>query len=430
MKIGLFTDSYLPQLDGVATSVHAQAKELEKLGHEVYIIAPKHPNYRDKKNVIRLFSFKLYEKPLVRVGLQLPQRSLLKILQLDFDIIHGHSGGPVTFLGWQIAHMKKIPYVATYHTMWNRYSHYLLKGAIRPRMLEISSVLFGNACDTLIAPTQKVRDALRSYGVKKPIVVIPSGLDVEKFAKPKRGYLRKKLDITNSDKIILSVCRLGKEKSVDFLIKSFKHVYETDPTAYLVLVGEGNERQQLTDLTIDLGINDRVKFTGGIPNERIPEVYADADLFLFASRTETQGLVILEAMISGLPVIAVADKAYKDIVKNDYNGYLLKKNVVLFAEHINKLLHEDTLRKQLGSNAHLTGKKFSAKETARELVKVYTDLQANYVAEKNSWRDVTSTINSDFAHLLQPKYRMARISVNIREMDRIMNFLKNRFIRS
>ncbi len=429
MKIGIFTESYIPQLDGVATSVHAQAKELEKLGHEVYVIAPRYPKYKDKRNVIRLISVKVYEKPLVRIGLQIPQRSLLKILQIDFDVIHGHSGGPITFLGWQIAHMKKIPYVATYHTMWNRYAHYLLKGAIKPRMLEISSVLFGNVCDCLIAPTGKVKDELKQYGVKKPIHVIPSGVEVERFTKQKEGYLRRKVGLKKTDKILLSVCRLGKEKSVDFLIKTFKDVYAVDQSAYLVIVGDGGEKLKLMELAEKLGISDRVKFTGGIPNIRIPEVYADADVFLFASTTETQGMVILEAMASKLPVVAVVDKAFKDIVIDNYNGYLVKKNTKIFAKQIVTILHDNSLRHTLGVNGRKTAEENSVHNTTATLEAVYKDLIAEYVGEKSSWKDVMSSLNTDFSDLLQHNYRLSRLTVNIREMDRIMSFLKNRFIR-
>jgi glycosyltransferase involved in cell wall biosynthesis len=429
MKIGIFTESYVPQLDGVATSVYAQSKALEKLGHEVYIIAPRFPNQKEKKNVIRLFSIKVYERPLVRVGLQIPQRSLIKILKIDFDIIHGHSGGPVTFLGWQIAQMKKIPYVATYHTMWNRYAHYFLKGAIRPRMLEMSSVLFGNVCDCLIAPTGKVKDELREYGVKKPIHVIPSGLQTETFLNVKKGYLRKKLHLHAHDRILLSVCRLGKEKSVDFLVKSFKEIYDTDPSVYFVMVGEGSERNRLEEMAKSLGILDRVRFTGGIPNKRIPQVYADADLFLFASKTETQGLVILEAMSSGLPVVAVEDKAFKDIVKNDYNGFLVKKNSKLFAQHVRTLLGDAAMRTRMSANARLTGERYSVSHPADQLEKVYEELVRQRVAEKNSWKDVMQSLNADVSHFFQDNRQVERVYINMRELDRIKDYIKNRLIR-
>ena len=131
MRIGFFTDGFLPQPNGVATSVFEAARELERRGHEVFIVAPRYPGFVDKNiNVIRLTSIKIFEEPEMRIALNIPDRGLRKIMSMDFDLIHGHSGGPVTFLGFQVARAKKIPYVATYHTLWNKYTHYFLKGKV------------------------------------------------------------------------------------------------------------------------------------------------------------------------------------------------------------------------------------------------------------------------------------------------------------
>src|SRR3989344_5529821 len=138
MRIGFFTDGFLPQPNGVATSVFESAKELERRGHEVIIVAPRFPGFfDDNPNVIRLTSVRVVKQPETRLALHLPDKSLRRVMSMDFDIIHGHSGGPVTLIGWEIARAKKIPFVVTYHTLWNRYTHYILKGkVVTPKMVE------------------------------------------------------------------------------------------------------------------------------------------------------------------------------------------------------------------------------------------------------------------------------------------------------
>lgn len=188
MKIGFFTDAYFPQVNGVVTSVYETARELRRRGHEVYIVTSRYPSYEDKeKNITRLSSIMLNKKTNIRVATHLPEKALFNLYKMDFDIIHGHGGGTISLLGLEIAKIKKIPYVFTYHTLFSKYAHYILKGLIiRPKMIEALSRIFCNRCDIVIAPTHKIKEILASYGVKKPIVVIPTGLDIKKFSEAKK----------------------------------------------------------------------------------------------------------------------------------------------------------------------------------------------------------------------------------------------------
>ncbi len=372
MKIGFFTDSYLPRIDGVAISVDTCARELEARGHTVYIIAPSYPGFKDKKNVFRLTSVKVPKQPELRLAMYLPGKSLIQLSKIDFDIIHGHSGGPVTFLGWEVALLKKVPFVCTYHTLWNKYTHYFLNGKlIPPKMTEVASRVFCNMSDSLIAPTMKVKDELISYGVQKPIAVIPNGLDLEKFQNVKKGFLRKRLKLKSTDKILLYVGRLGKEKSVDFLIRSFALVSQKRPDTVLVIVGDGPEREKLQDLARSLLVEQRIYFTGSIEQKFIALVYADAALFLFASRTETQGMVILEAMASSLPIIARKDLAFEGIIENGKNGILVRNNQKEFSRAIINLLYNSQEMMQLSLEAHKKAELFSIDATVDGLEKLY-----------------------------------------------------------
>lgn len=375
MTIGFFTDSYYPFLDGVATSVEACAKALEKRGHKVYVIAPRYPKHKDKdKNIYRLTSIKFLSSQ-ARLALQLPERSLLKVLRIDFDIIHGHSGGAATLIGLQIAKARNIPYIATYHTLWNRYTHYFLKGrVVKPKMIESSSRIFGNLCTMLIAPTQRVKHELLNYGVNRPIKVVPSGINLEDFRNHPKGFLRKKTKIGMDKKILLYVGRLGKEKSVDFLIRSSKHVFDQAKDVVLVLVGAGDEKERLRKLAKELGVDKQVYFVGGVKNINIPRIYADADIFVFSSETETQGMVIVESLASGVPVVAVNDPAFENIVVSGKNGYLVKKNESSFSAKVLELLKDENKRDKFSKAAIKSAEKFSIDIMAEKLEKYYLTL--------------------------------------------------------
>ncbi len=378
MKIGFFTEGYYPQLNGVAVSVDECAKALERRGHEVYIVAPKYPGVKDKKRVIRITSIKYPENPEIRLATFLPSKSLLQASKIDFDIIHGHSGGPLTLLGWEIARLKRVPFLVTYHTLWNSYLHYILKGKIiKPKMVEVASRIFGNLCDTIVVPTQKVKEELISYGVEKPIKVIPNGIDLSRFQNGDRKWLSSRFAFDPQSKVVLYVGRLGKEKSVDYLLRAFKKLQEiSTEKVLLVIVGDGVEKSRLKELAKKLRIHQSVIFTGGIDNAFLPHVYASADVFVFASRTETQGMVIIEAMAAGLPVVTVYDDAYTDMVKDGINGFLVKGSPSKFAEFVNKILTDASLREKFSQKAQEEVKKYAIDAIAEQLEILYKELRA------------------------------------------------------
>lgn len=385
MKIGMFTDSYLPSHDGVAVSVFETAKQLQELGHQVFIVAPRYPHHKDPKNVYRVFSVRLYTQPEIRVGLEIPQRNLFKVASIDFDIIHGHSGGPISFLGLQIALLRDIPFVETYHTLWRHYRHYFpLRRLLNPRILQRASLLFSKEYDALIAPTAKVKHDLRRYGVKKPIYIVPTGIDIQKFHKPASKFLQRQLKLAPDKRIILTVGRLEKEKSHDFLIESFAKVHNNCPQAVMVIVGEGGDEQKLRNLAHTLHVSDHIFFAGTFNHQDMPAIYASAEIFIFASKTETQGLVIIEALAAGLPVIAVADTALTDVVIDNLNGYLVDKNPKLLAQKISHVLSNKSIQKKLSLQAKQSVAKYSIQESTKSLLDVYSELIGRHHAHTSA----------------------------------------------
>lgn len=376
MNIGFFTDGYLPQLNGVATSVDAWTRELERLGHTVYIIAPKYPGYQDtRKRVIRLTSIRFWKQPEIRLAVYPNPKAILDISKLNLDIIHGLSGGSISTLGLVIAKLKKIPFVFTYYTRWNHYTHYIFNGKlINPNMVQTLSRIFCNRCDYIIAPMAKIKDELISFGVKKPIAVIPSGVDLDQFGKQKKGFLRKITGIKYGE-ILLHIGRLGEEKRVDFLLESFRLINLKNPAVKLVLMGDGPDKERLKRLSEKLNIKNNVYFVGELNYSKINKVYSDALLFAFASTTETQGMVVLEALASGVPVVAVNDSVFEGIIKSRVNGVLTEDNHENFANSCLEILNDASYRDKLSENARLSMKKLSISNTAKSFEKLYKKLR-------------------------------------------------------
>ena len=223
MKIAFFTETYLPHLNGVSISLVFAKKELEKKGHEVYVFAPKIAGYKDsEKNIIRLSSIRIINsEPEQKLPIPTPQ--FRKILNMKFDVIHGHGGGFLSLVGYQIALTKGYPFVLTYHTYLEKYTHYFF---IKSKMItspiaKNGSRFICNISDIVIVPSIKMKKILVKYGVSKKVVVVPNPVNLERFVKTKKGYLRKLLGIGEANIILLTASRLGEEKNIDFLVKSF-----------------------------------------------------------------------------------------------------------------------------------------------------------------------------------------------------------------
>lgn len=380
MKIAFFTDTYYPDLNGVTVSVNNFAKELRKKGNTVYIFAPKIAGkYKDKdKNLIRLPSFKILSKvePQIYTPTIWPNKEFRGMFTEEFDIIHAHGNGPYSLLGYSIAKIKRIPFVMTFHTIHTQYTHYIFNGKIiTPKMVSMGLKTFAHRCNLVITPSNKMKKELVSYGVKKQIHVIPNFLEGNRFVKNKKGYLHKLLGLSESTPIILTVGRIGKEKNIDFILKVFKDVCRKDTKSHLVIVGKGPESDNLLSLAKKFGVEKRVHFTGAIDYEFMPLVYKDATIFVFASYTETQGVCVLEASASGIPLVINNDEAFEGMVKDSENGFILPLNISKFSEKILYLLQNKNIRVKMGKKASvIAAKNFEASKITKDLIQVYSKI--------------------------------------------------------
>ena len=376
MKIAFFTETYLPHLNGVSISLVFPKKELEKKGHEVYVFAPKIAGYKDsEKNIIRLSSIRIINsEPEQKLPIPTPQ--FRKILNMKFDVIHGHGGGFLSLVGYQIALTKGYPFVLTYHTYLEKYTHYFF---IKSKMItspiaKNGSRFICNISDIVIVPSIKMKKILVKYGVSKKVVVVPNPVNLERFVKTKKGYLRKLLGIGEANIILLTASRLGEEKNIDFLVKSFYEVSKKDLSSVLVIAGEGQEEEKLKYLVKNLGLESRVYFPGYIDTKFMPKAYSDADIFVFASTTETQGMVVPEAASCGLPLVLVQDEAFNGVIKDDFNGYAVSEKPKLFASKVLNLILDTKKREVFGKNsAKLVREIFKQEDLIRKLENVYQE---------------------------------------------------------
>ena len=385
MKIGFFTDDYLPVTHGVQISVSTFKKVLERMGHQVFIYAPYTPGYKDKtSNVFRFHSIKVIKKPEMRLAVPfLPKQKRGNILNFKLDVVHAHTPFTMGLLAKVIAKHQKIPLVYTHHTHYPEYAKiYLKEKVITPLLARFLSTRYANLADTIIAPSYKIKKLLREYGVKKkkPIHILSTGIDLKLFKKSKKNRLslRKKLKISPKAKVLIFVGRMGKEKNVTFLLKSIKEVSKKEKDVILLMVGDGPFLANLQKMAEKMKLEDNILFTKNIPHLKIPAYYQAADIFVFSSLTETQGIVILEAIACGLPVVALEDSAFKGIAVNNKNSFLIKKALpTLFAKKVIELINNPSLCQQFSKASQKIVDNFSEEKQAERLITIYKELIKN-----------------------------------------------------
>jgi 1,2-diacylglycerol 3-alpha-glucosyltransferase len=382
LRIAVFTDAYSPQINGVVTSVTNLVLGLRELGHEVTVVAPKHPQQVPEPGVIRLRSTAYRPQPEQRWAFPPSLRKMWQFNKLDFDLIHTH-GALMPIMGIGVGRLLSVPVVHTYHTRFRDYIHYapfyatlawlitserwyarttrtgrrvtrqLKKGLDKSTqtLFAVADVWFCNRCLELITPAAPMALELEEMGVRTPVTVIPNGIDLDRLTAPQADPFPG-LGVPKGTKRLLTVSRLGKEKSIDGLLERFVLILQTQPDTRLVIVGDGPERQALERYAAQLGVESAVIFTGYVPASQVGGFYQHADVFVFASTSETQGLVALEAAACGCPVVARAEMGIISCVLNDETGFLVHPNDKPgFAEKTLQLLQDAGLHSQFSSRA-------------------------------------------------------------------------------
>lgn len=330
MRVGLFTDTYFPQVSGVATSIRTLKTELEKQGHTVFIFTTtdKDVNRYEDWQIIRIPSVPFFAFKDRRVAYRGFSKALEIARQYQLDVIHTQTEFSLGLLGVWIAKELKIPVLHTYHTQYEDYVRYIANGMlIRPSMVKYIVRGFLNDMDGVICPSEIVYDLLTCYKVTTEKRVIPTGIDLAKFERPEITTdhiedLRKKLAIDDSETMLLSLSRVSYEKNIQAVIAALPDVLKENATVKLVVAGDGPYLSDLKEQAESLGITDSIIFTGMIPPNETALYYKAADFFISASTSETQGLTYLESIASGTPIIAHGNPYLDNVVTDKMFGTL------------------------------------------------------------------------------------------------------------
>ena len=377
MRIGMFTDSYLPTRDGVVTSLTTSRRILEAMGHEVFLFAPDDPRGKaPKENRTYYFpasEFSSYEG--YRVAIY-PATGLHDIIrESDLDVLHTHG---IAFMGFKsmfASRFFKIPILLTYHTMITEAFHYMpwnLDEDLMRRPMWIYLRHFLARADGVAAPTNAILEELKAKSKLKFSRVIPTGVDLERF-NPRgagRSSVRERLGMGDSP-MVLHVGRVAKEKNLEAIIQGFPSVLKRQPNAKLVVAGDGPARGACEMLVKSKGLGDNVIFAGFVPDDELPGYYSAADAFVIASKFETQGIVVMEAMASGLPVAGINFRAIPEMIRDGENGYLFDETPEGCAEAICRALDSPSSVK---AKAVETAGRFEQGACTELLVDTYEEL--------------------------------------------------------
>lgn len=330
MNIGLFTDTYYPELNGVANSVYLLKKELEKKGHNVYVITTKTPGApANEKGVFRVPSAACSFVPERRLGLFYHPKIARQIHKMKLDIIHTNTEFAIGMFGRIMAHELFIPVVHTYHTIYEDYTHYIKKYISKEdrakKMVKQFSKFSVRGAEELIVPTKKVADLMRQYGVKPDINVIPTGIDLSRFkvqdSEIRREKLKSTLGIPKDNKVVLYLGRVSEEKNIDEVMQYLDHYMESHSNVTFLTVGDGPYSGTLEKKAKGLKHRKQMVFAGAKPWDEITHYYQIADVFVSASTSETQGLTYIEALASGIPIVARMDPCLDGVLLQGLNGY-------------------------------------------------------------------------------------------------------------
>ena len=383
MTIAIFTDTYAPEINGVTTSVRLVREELQNRGHTVYLFCPEYGGrmFSDDPDTIRLPSIPYFFRKMKERRFVFPHfKKLFKVRRLGVDLIHSQVPGNIGVYGLIAAWLFGVPHVHTYHTLYMAYVHYMpIPHSVSTRTVKWISRKFLGRCQRTVSPSYDIRNELKSYGVDAPIDVIPTGVETRRshaFLNPVK--LKDKYGIPEDRPCLLYVGRLGPEKNVAFLFDVMKALRERKTNAHLLIIGDGPDRHRLEGLVHQDALTSSITFAGYIPREEVFSFYAMADLFVFASETETQGLVLLEAMSVGTPAVAVDRMGVSDLLADKRGGIPVRARPAEFANAVETILSDEELMNAKRTEAFEKAEEWSVSRSVERLEWFYREAIRDY----------------------------------------------------
>ena len=387
MKIVYATDTYWPRINGVTVSIASYKKRLESHGHEVHVITPYYPNCDDEEeNIHRFSSYKLLFTNQAEDRLVYPWKKKKvhkKLEEIKPDIIHIQTEFTVGIMAMKYGIKNDIPIITTSHTYFEEYINIyfpflpkrLARTYARGRVRK-----FHNKANAVIAPTERMKNVLLGYDLEKPIHVIPTGIskkdfgDLSKKDEKNNSHLYKKYPKLKGKKILSYVGRIGAEKNIYFLFDVIKQLKEKFPEIVLLLAGDGPQRDELKKFVKNHNLTKNIIFLGYIDWSKIKHVYALSDIFIFSSKTETQGLVTIEAMMCKTPVVALGIMGTLDVMQGDNGGFMVDEDLDIFTEKVNLLLTDSSLYKKKSDEAFKYAQNWTLKKTTEKMEQLYTSI--------------------------------------------------------
>jgi len=381
MKIALFTNTYLPHVGGVARSVQTLEDACRQRGHEVRVIAPEFDGEAESPDVLRVPAIRNFNGS--DFSVQLPVPGTIREYIEDFapDVIHSHHPFLMGDAALRAAWSMRVPIVFTHHTLYERYTHYvpLDSKALRRMVIQLGTE-YANLCDHVIAPSGSIARLLRERGVESPIKEIPTGIDVEFFANGNGGQFREKRGIARDARVIGHVGRLAKEKNLLFLAEAITLNLNDDPDAVFLIVGAGADSADMLKILRGNADERQIHAVGELSGTALADAYAAMDCFVFASQSETQGLVLAEAMAAGKPVVALDGPGVREIVADGGNGLMLPGDaaVSVFSSAVGRILNDPELADLCSANARETAGNYSTDRCVGQVIECYEEMIGNY----------------------------------------------------
>jgi 1,2-diacylglycerol 3-alpha-glucosyltransferase len=382
MNIAIFTNNYLPNPFGVAGSIESFRNQFEKLGHTVFIFAPKTKNYHDSNpRVFRYPSIDLNYK--ISFPLALPySKKIDKVIEnLDLDIIHSQHPNLLGNTAKKWAKRKNIPLVFTWHTLYDQYVHFapFIPKKFAADWIIKRAVKYANESDFVITPTPGIKKIIADWGVKnKNVKAISTGIEEKLYQNPDRNSIRRKYNVKDNEILLLLVSRISAEKNIDFVFNSAIKILKNSSAVKFMICGDGHLIPKLKNLSKENNLQDRIIFSGIIKKENLKNYYSAGDVFVYASKSETQGMIVTEAMYMGLPIVAVDAPGICDLVQNNVNGFLVKEDENEFSFAVEKIITDELLRQKFSAeSARIARENYTDKICAEKMLKVYESLLKN-----------------------------------------------------
>lgn len=397
MKILFISDVYFPRINGVSTSIETFRHNLRSLGHAVHLIAPDYLALSaDETDILRVPARQVPFDPEDRfMSYRWVMKQLDKLRSEQYDIIHIQTPFVAHYLGVKLSRLLGVPCVETYHTFFEEYLYHYIPLVPKKVMRYVAKRFSrhqGNSLDGMVVPSNPMLSILKCYGITSHSEVIPTGIEPASFVLGNRNAFRARYNLPQERPMLLFVGRVAHEKNISFLLKMLVQVKVKISNVLLVIAGEGPARVSLELEVTELVLTENVMFIGYLDRHtELNSCYRAADIFVFSSRTETQGLVLLEAMAQSVPVVSTAELGTRDVLREGVGVWIAPEEKIAFSDKVVKLLDDAQVRKDLGDAGRDYALGWSASKQAQRLLSFYRTILGPAELHQATSRDSKET---------------------------------------